>query len=421
MNSISFHPTSSFPSTSLKQRGSQLKKRWLREAETILAFSLLVLAPCALAQSILQIDNPAKINSTQEIKLAADIFAGNEYVQIPYFDDHLWPADYRTPKGRNFSLLDARAALSATYEKFEVKFFRRAQWSLNALSDTAHLYYISQTDQIINSGRTLEINYQIQGFELDGVRLAGAWPIALPLLDGKTQLGVGVNRLRGQLLRLEQASGIYSSNGQSVSMGGQRELWYSNLEAGKQKGLEISIDYFTPYTAESFPETGSGYSFDFGIQHHFENGSELNLAVNDLYGHLRWNNLPHIQQDIAIDALSADDYISKGPPAISGYNDYRDLHMVLPAKYLFSFNMPLSQEWQGFGELTRLSGHNFPRLGIIWQPAKQFSLLIDHDLYWKTWGIYGQWGTLHAGLRSDNLRPQESRAFGASLGINYHF
>lgn len=375
--------------------------------------ALLSLCAAASAQGTLVVDNPAQRAGHDAATLRFDAFAANDHVALSNFTDDPWPGDYRTRPGRNLSLLSARAAAGASFGGFGIDYVRRADWLLQASGDTAHAFYFSQTDQLITSGRDLDLDYRLRGFEADGLRVSASGSFQLPWLGGSSRAGVAANLLRGLRLRAEDARAVYTSDGTSASLNGRRELWYSNLTPSGSSGISA----FRPFSEEAVPANGSGRSLDVGVHHRFAGGTEVALAANDVAGRMRWRNMPHMTQDVAISNVTATSYTSDGTPAVSGYNNYLDFAEALPVKYLASARAPLAAHWSAFGELRRISGNDMPRLGLSWSPAPKREILFDYESRWKTFGLLANWESFTLGLRANAWPPLQGSALGISAAV----
>lgn len=361
--------------------------------------------PCA-AQNMIVVDNPAARPAESEFRIAGDAFLANDHVPIRDFDSEVWPADYRVRSGQNLSLFSARMAVGAAYRGFQVDYLRRSDWLLQASGDTAHAYFITQTDQLITSGRNLQIDYALNGFDADGLRLGLA--AQAPGMSG-TRLGFAFNVLRGLRLRAEDARATYSSTGNSASLVGRREVWYSEMRPSSD---DAGITAFQPFAEESVPARGSGYSFDLGLHHVSDNGWQLMLSANDLAGWIEWDNLPHVQQNITISNITSDSFTSNGTPVVSGFNDYRDYRLRLPVKYKVAAVLPVAGAVAVSADLTRVRGISFPQLGAHWTLREAAGISVNYDTRFHSIGLSGQWRGFTVGVRTDALRRAASRTLG---------
>lgn len=379
------------------------------------ALLIWALSPLALAQSVLVVDNPAdRVTSGAGTRI--DLFVATDHVPISSFDDDPWPNNYRARSGNNISVLSGRASVGGTLSAFSIDYLVRSDWLLRAGGDTAHFLYLAQTDQLITSGRNLAVDYDFLGVDLDGLRLGFAVPISDRLWGGTTRLGIAGNYLRGLRLRSERARASYRSDGTSASLNGQRELWSSEL---KPTGSNGSISDFLPYREQPVPSRGEGYSFDFGVTHRTEGGITLAVSANDIGGVLNWKGVPHISQNISINNVSTTDYTASAIPAVSGYNDYRDLRQKLPTKYKAALSVPTVLDLNAFGEITNVNGTSFPIAGVSWTPQNDRLLFVSIDTRWKSISLGGRWKSLTMGVRSDKLDISNARAIGLQLALSH--
>jgi hypothetical protein len=369
----------------------------------------------ALAQSVLVVDNPAE-RVAPEAGIKIDLFAATDHVPISAFDDDPWPNNYRSRSGTNISVLSGRAAIGGTISAFSIDYLARSDWLLRAGGDTAHFLYFSQTDQLISSGRQLAVNYDFLGVDLDGLRLGFAAALPHIFRGGTTRLGFAGNYLRGLRLHSERASATYRSDGTSASLNGQRELWSTELQPSGDSG---SISAFIPYRSQSVPSNGEGYSFDLGVTHRTDGGISFGISANDIGGVLHWEGVPHISQNITINNVSTTNYTASATPAVSGYNDYRDLRQKLPTKYKAALTVPAIHNFNAFGEVTNVAGNNFPVAGISWTPQSDRMLFLSIDTRWKSISIGGRWESLLLSIRSDKSDISDARAIGLQMSLNH--
>lgn len=391
-----------------------LHPRWWR----VFGLAMVGIAQPVFSQTLLIVDNPAEKARDASMAFTADAFVANDHVPLRDFDQDPWPSDYRVRSGRNASLLSTRLALGASYRGINIDYLRRSDWLLQASGDTAHAYFISQTDQLITSGRNLEIDYRLRGFEADGFRIGVTAQLPLESSHSRTWLGMSANFLRGLRLRSEETHATYTSNGSAASLNGQREIWYSELKPAGNSG---SISAFLPFEEESVPAHGAGRSFDVGVLHETNSGWRISISANDLAGKLKWSNLPHVQQNIAVNNATTSSFTSTGTPVLSGFNDYRDYTLRLPVKYKFVVSGKISDTTAGFGEVTRIAGIDFPRFGLEWRLDANQVASVDMDTRWHTVGVSGRWQHFQLGLRTDSLKLSTARALGVGGSFIYPF
>ena len=385
-------------------------RQWRRAMPWFLLFGLSI----AKAGTGLIVDNPGEFRG-DAVKFSSDIFVANDHVPIQEFRSDPWPENYRSNARDNISIVNLRAVLGVSTENFSVDFVRRGDALLIATGDVAHAHYLAQTDQLFSGARALSIDYQFKGFEADGVRFGLQGFQRFSLLGGQTRWGVTASVLRGTRLRAEQARAQFSSDGNTASLNGQRELWSSDLVPSP----DIGLSDFHPFKEESVPKQGAGYAIDFGFVHEYENGSRLSVAVNDAVGKIEWHNVPHMSQDFAINNLSSTGYSSNGTPLVSGYHDYRDYSMALAPKYQLALAVPMTNSLSATAKIAHIAGFSAPVGGIAWTCGERCGVSAEYDARWKTLGFSANYSFFSLAVSSDRKNFYDSRAFGFQFAVDF--
>lgn len=384
-------------------------------ARGLVTAMLIATLPTA-AHGVVVVDNPAEIVAeVPSGQLRAGGFIGNDHVALKHFDSDVWPSDYQVHDGTNLTLLSARIGLGGSYRGLHVEYFKRSDWILRASEDTAHAYYITQTDQLITSGRNLQLDYRLHGFEADGIRFAFARTIQEAAPGVSLRIGLSANFLRGTRLRAEEIRGNYTSTGSTASLTATREIWYSAMKPST--GASGSLTDFLPFNEETVPTNGRGRSIDLGILVSSDKGWSVSVSANDLAGRLKWRNLPHVQQQITVNNLSEDTFEAGGIPVLTGFNDYRDYTMKLPVKYQARGTLLIDSDISLGTDVTIMRGQSFPRMAIDIRTPFVRRLTVDYETRFHTTGLAAQGEYIWLAFRTDRF----SRASARSLGLEVQF
>lgn len=379
------------------------------------ALAALAAAPPVFAVDLLVVDNPAAPRP-DGLHVAVSGVAANDHVALSKFAADPWPGGYRARPGDNVSLLDARGAVGVGRRGFAVDYLYRAEGLLVASGDTAHGHVLAQTDRLFDGPRRLDIDYRLQAFEADGVRL-GARIDAPGAGPGETTWGVAVSALRVRRLKIDAASGRYVTDGNTASLNGTREQWSSELQATDSGGLSA----FLPFAPKDVPATGSGYGVDLGVVHRFGGGARVEAAFSDLWGRLRWRGIPHMSQRFEINNVSQTSYESSGAPAVGGFHNYVDFELRLDLRRKFAASLPLPGDFELRAQSTRIRGQSFPQVAIHRRAGDALGYGADYDVRFASIGVgvYGRVASIW--LRADRLSPERARVLGMSAAVSYAF
>lgn len=380
-------------------------------------FTLLIFTHLARAESqgMLLVDNPARPAAKSEaVAIFGAIVEANDMVPVGRFDDDLWPSDYRTRAGDNLAVGNLRVAIETSRGDWTIGYFYRQDWLLRASRDSVDARYLDKSEQLTSLSRNFDLDYSIRGFAADGLRLALSREMSNQVA-GKFRWGVAASLLRGQDVRLEQAKGSLVSQSGSGALLGNRQLINTHLQA---VAASSSFSAFTPAQVLNVSD-GWGYALDLGLSWDFQNGASLALAVNDLFGRIKWDRVPFIEQNI--NGQFVGNTFSSGANAIvSGVNRYDALSFELDPKLRVEAAYP----YRGFNlraSVDAVEGYWFPQLGASYRVAGEWQLGIEYETRFGSAELRLRHPNYYFALRTQDLSLNDSRVLGLSMGLNYSF
>lgn len=382
-----------------------------------LAAAMLLMGGLCVAGSawgVLMLENPAHVpGDGLDVDLTAGAYAGNDMVSVSKFDMDIWPADYRTRSGANLGVGSARVDVGASDRGWNIGYFYRQDWLLEANRDTVDVYVLNQNDQLIGQNRSYDLNYSINGFSADGLRLG--YSKMLPLSSGSRVVwGVSASLMRGLSVRQEEARGGLVSGVASGTLSGSRQLYDSRLEA-VSTGSGFN-DFIPPQAMDV--ANGLGYGMALGLTWLADNGARASLVVNDLAGRINWERVPLIEQNI--NNLSLPAATPGSDPAVSGRNVYKSLSVNLKPKYLLEGEYPFGRV-TAMAKLEGTDGYWFPYVGLGYAVTPALRLGVEYETRFGAFGVNLRHRNYYFGVNTQNLKLADSRAIGASAGLWFSF
>jgi hypothetical protein len=368
------------------------------------------------AQSLLVVEDPTERIAYRDSYTLADGFTGSDALPPSRFTDTPRLTVAVPREGPNLAYASARTALGARIGGAAFEYFYRRDWWLAGSADAVRYHELARADALVASGRNLDIDYQWQGFDADGLRVTLADRTAL-WRPRDTVVGLSVAVLRLQQVRRESASGRFASDGSTGSLSAGREIWSSGFAPTTHDGLTG----FRPATAREPASYGFGATLDLGVRHELGEAGSVRFVVGDAFSRLKWNRLPHLTQQVAITGAGSDAGLSAAAPGVVEQAAYDDLRFKLPAKVLFGFELTPSHRWRFYGEQVWHRDESLLLGGIGYRFSDAFRLRADYDLRWKTIGMTVTYRRLALGLRADSLTPRNARAGGGTLRLEVDF
>lgn len=375
-------------------------------------------AACALfgsaqAQTVLTMDNPARpVVEGRQLAISVQAFAGNDMVPLRRFEDNPWPLDYRARGGTNLAIGGLRLETAMAVGAWRLGYLYRQDWLLKGNRDTVHAYALFKRNQLDTAARDFDLDYEITGFSADGIRLGRTWDWRQEG-EGGWMLGVAGSLLRGRDVRHERAHGDVISALGSARLSGSRVLHHSGLRAVPAAQARGFNDFSPPVPEEV--DRGIGYALDVGLHYDAGNGVHFALVANDLAGHMEWNRLPVIEQQI--NGLGTP-YVPGVSPAVSGRNGYESLRVRLKPKWMAQ--AAISRDTID-AELSvqAMAGSLFPSLVVSHASAGGWRVGMSYEHRFGTLGVHLRHGNLFLSLASDRLDIADSKALAVTAGVGF--
>ncbi len=372
---------------------------------------LAALTCSAWGQDVLQVINPADMPA-EGVAMRVGAYVGNDMVPVKQFDAKVWP-NYQTRSGADLALADLRLDFGASKRGWNVGYFYREDWRLASNRDTVDAYALSQRRQYIGQNRSYELNYRLDGFSADGLRMGHTG--LLPMADDARLLwGWSAALLRGQGVKQETVQGVVISGASSGSLHGNREMFNTNLNPA---AVRNGLNDFVPGQSMGV-STGLGYGLDLGATWLGKNGERASLAVNDLAASIHWDRLPYLSETINNLSVPA---ATPGPgPSFQGVSAYRPLTLRLKPKYLLEGEYPYGHV-TAMARLEGADGDWFPQFGLHYALSQSWRLGMDYETRFGAYGLNLRYRAFYAGISTQNPDLARSRAISASAGTVLSF
>lgn len=366
------------------------------------------------AEGLLAVDNPAKNGLDNKAYATFDAFEGNDQVAMHEYGGG-WQGNYSPRSGTNIGLLSVRTEIGVQSQGYRLGILYRAEDVVEASRDTADLVQQYSTRSGYDVGRTYQLDYQISGFEADGVRLSRSFQFNFGS-QWQMDWGLGLSYLHGKSIRLETVTGrAVSINPKDFNSGAIMTSTDSQINVG-------NLATFNAPFGRLLAPSGQGYALDAGfVLHHQRSGASFEMAVADLVGRMNWKDLPTnvSTYSSATKYYDADGYVQFNPSK-TRTSSYQDLSQILDPKLWLAVNYPIGEiEVQGATSYTR--GYWFPQAGVKYRINPQWALGAGIDFRFRTFlfSLNHQFGYL--ALRAESPNLGEARAYGFSGGVTVPF
>ena len=378
----------------------------------------LLILPCLLpahADGLLAVDNPAKNGQTRSVYANVAAFEANDQVAMQQYGGD-WAGDYTPRTGTNLGVLFARAEAGVQWSGYRLGAIYRAEALVQANRDTSDLVQQYHADSGSTVGRGYSLDYQLTGFEADGIRLSKRFATDI---NNTWQLdwGLGVSYLHGKRIKLKTVTG------QLVTLNTKDFDALANVSDADSLMNTIDKGSFNAPYGRQASASGSGHAVDVGFVLHHASGASLELAVSDLLGRIDWQDLPN---NVAVyrsgelhKYYDANGYINYYPAA-TRTSSYQAMSQTLDPKWWLAATYPLGKfEVKGAASLTQ--GEWFPQLGMGYHLAPQWQIRTDVDLRFQTLSLSLEHTWFHISLRMDNPNADAAKAYGLTGGVSVAF
>jgi len=377
------------------------------------------IADAALAQSALMVDNPAQVGSdVPHVDLSAATFVGNDIVAAKHFTDDPWPANYHRRSGENLAIGTERMQFVGVEQGWTFGAIYRQDWRLVTNADTVDAYAQSQRGDLAQQTRRYALDYDLNGFAADGLRLGHAWAMNLSSA-GQLTFGIAGNLLRGRSLRQDKVNGQLTSNAGTASLTATRDLINTDMRA-KSIAEADGFSDFSPAQPMDVP-MGRGGSLDVGMRYTAANGAYVGIAADDLAGRIRWSQVPRLRltvNDAQVQCVGNDCTASR--IGADWTSTYESVTLRLTPRYLVEAAYP----WQGLimrARVESLKGDLFPVAGVDYALTPAWRVGLDYESRFGSVGISVNNPYFFCALRTDKPAVGSARTLGVSIGLRGYF
>lgn len=378
----------------------------------ILGLASLPALALADATDLMAITNPAVVDARPTLRATATGFAADDFVPAHRIAE-TW-RDAPTPRpGRNLAVGFGRAELSQSYGGWTFGTFKRVDALGEGNRDTVRIYAaFDDPDSLLAQNGHYSLNYRFKGYSADGLRFA--WAGAM---SERLTVGAAVNLLKAGTLRVEKVSGSAVSGGGVATVNGRRELLYTGLDYTSPARADLND--FAPANREQ-TDNGWGQALDLGLQWRPRDDLRVSAAVSDLFGQLRWNNVPQLTQDFNNASWPLQFNSPSAVAKITGTNRYRDYTLQLKPKAAAAVEWS-RPGWSVGAGLAATRGLILPEANASWGRVDGLLLRVSYEPRFKSAGAAMHYGPFYAGLRTDRSDLNDARAVGATAGLAIRF
>lgn len=370
-------------------------------------------AMTARGEGLLAINNPAANGPERLYYLVAQAFQGNDAVSLREYLGE-WQGRYTPRDGENLGLATARVETGVQWQGWRFGVLYRAEALARTNRDSTDLVRQYFHGNSFDQGRSYVINYQLRGFEANGLRLSKSASVPLSA-SWHASFGAGAAILQGKRLRLMSATGqAQVLSAQNISVRATLDTHDNRMDTSGQG------DFNPPYGAQP-GISGQGFAADAGVVLQHEHGTRLEAAINDLYGYLDWQNLPRIvtTYNTASTYYDTQGYVHFNPLGTS-QSSYRNLAQTLEPKIWLAASHPLGPIEVQLAS-SFVSGLNLPEIGAYYRPRADILLRASYELRFGSYGLEVQRDRYFLALRTQDINFDSARAYGISAGLAARF
>lgn len=371
------------------------------------------LAIAAHAEGLLAVNNPATNGPQRLYYLDVQAFEGNDALSMREYLGE-WKGRYSPRDGDNIGLLSARVETGVQWRGFRLGALYRAEALVHTNRDSTDLIRQYLDNNTFDYGRRYQIDYQLRGFEANGVRLSKSASTPLPA-GWQMSWGAGAAILQGMRLKVVTATGqAQVLSAQNINVNATMDTRDNRMDTSGQG------DFNPPYGAHP-PISGQGFALDTGLVLQHEDGVKLEAAVNDLYGFMDWRSLPRIVTgyNTASTYYDPQGYVHFKPLGTS-QSSYQSLTQALDPKIWLSISRPIGPlELQLASSFV--SGLWLPEVGASFQPRADLLLRTSYDTRFGTFGIELRRKWFFLAARTQDLNFDAAKAYGVSAGLFFGF
>jgi hypothetical protein len=342
--------------------------------------------------------------SGRSVSITAAATAWLEPAPVSAYDE-VGGRHYAPSHGQNRGVGIGFGEIAASTHGWCVGAVYRREYHGRSSKDLLDVVRSSRNDRPFDPDRTYALAMQYNAFTASGVRLRKAFE--LDFTQSTLKIGVGATLLKGQEGERQRGQGSIAAISATWATG---SAYWDRIQSN------LGTDDFNPYVTRGNP-SGWGYSTDLELQWKTRTGWEANLVAMDLYGRLRWRDLPRAVKRLDNDRISYNENLDQSA-SITGIDSIVDLDQRIPAKYrLLLVSRPL-QGWSALVSDDAVNGLHFPSIGVRHRAGDR-SVDLAYDF--RTDGVTLTFAipALRIALSTDNSDPNRSTALGLALQSVY--
>lgn len=286
------------------------------------------------------------------------------------------------------------------YGDWSLSTFFRYEWYLGYSADTMRLYQDSLSGSDMQSGKTYQVDIDVEHLRSQGLRLGWykelddnfAAHIAASLIDARKMMS---GNMTGDAVKT--SGGDYA---------GQLELDYTYSE-------DVLFDRSADRTEKAY-----GHSVDLGFDWQIKPELFLSFYARDLISNIYWDHMPtSVATANTATAYSTNEGYININPTISGVHSYHDYVQHIPTKYQAKLSY-LNSATSAFSlSNLYLSEHLFTDIGWINQ-WDTINSELSYNLQTQAIGVKLSGKLGYIGLKMDKLDYQQASYLGLSWGFN---
>lgn len=366
---------------------------------------------------LLAVINPSENGEARQAYVTVQAFEGNDQVAMTEYGGD-WSGPYTPRNGVNLGLAMVRMESGVQRSGYRLGGIFRAEALLQTNRDSSDLVQQSKTSASYSFNRTYSLDYQINAFQVDGVRFSKAFRFES---TGKWQIdgGVSFSKLRGRHISLSNVHGeVVAVTPTEFSGSAKQSVSDSSINTLPLTATGVDLLSFNAPFGRQAQASGSGYALDLGIvMFHPMTGTRLTVAVDDISGRIDWRDVPTNISSYTTSTkyYDANRYLNSYPSS-TRTSSYENIGQTLDPKWLMTFTRPVGN-FELLGALNYTQGYWFPQVGISYPVLPKLQIKVDYDVRFGTLGLALEHDFLILSLRSDNQRIEAAKAYGLTASF----
>ncbi|MEW6379601.1 MAG: hypothetical protein AB1611_08325 [bacterium] len=285
----------------------------------------------------------------------------------------------------------------------------RGEIYLKANRDTLEILRLIDQKKNLPVGREYKIDIQARGFSAFGVEVSKGMKFNI-LVPGLTA-GFTARYLQGEMIQEGKIEG--------------RIIPVSK----KSYNFDLSIDYVYDDNLvydrlETIPGTGTGYSFDFGLQYVMNTWFRGEILCRDIGGRMFWKDVPYTDANAS---SKNREYDSQGyqiyRPTIRGYESYKDYVQKIPLKT----DILISCQAGPFAltpSVSFIDSRPFPWIDLSYRRVshrrgKNFSLHTGYNPDYRAYSLGVAYGKVSLTISGSDTDINTTQFLGLMLSLQY--